>query len=314
MSQASRGYLIALIGTFFWSSTGIFIRYLTETFAMPAILLAFWRDGLVTLALVTVFLFFKRDLLWPHTQYLLFFLLYGLILAVFNSIWTISVDLNGAAVATVLAYGSAGFTALLAWWIFKEKMSVAKALAVTSSLCGCVLVAGAYHLDLWLANPLGIGTGLISGLLFAVYSLMGKETARRGLNSWHSLFYSFGFAAFFLLFFNLIPVTFPGKEIHGSIIPTLTLQGWLALIILAWVPTIGGFGLYMKSMQMLPASIANLIATLEPAMTATLAYIILGERFSLIQCIGGVMIVGAVVIVRISERNEKTIGEQNLIG
>ncbi|MBE9507845.1 MAG: hypothetical protein IMY86_07320, partial [Chloroflexi bacterium] len=39
--SATRGYLIALIGTAIWSSTGIFIGYLTTRFHMPPLVLAF---------------------------------------------------------------------------------------------------------------------------------------------------------------------------------------------------------------------------------------------------------------------------------
>ena len=37
-----------------------------------------------------------------------------------------------------------------------------------------------------------------------------------------------------------------------------------ALIVLAVIPTIGGFGLYTASLGHLPAGTANLLATLEP--------------------------------------------------
>ena len=44
MSKLTKGYLIALVATTFWSTTGVFIRYLTETYHLPPLVLAFWRD------------------------------------------------------------------------------------------------------------------------------------------------------------------------------------------------------------------------------------------------------------------------------
>ena len=71
---------------------------------------------------------------------------------------------------------------------------------------------------------------------------------------------------------------------------------------LAVGPTIGGYGLYTVSLTMLPAATANLIVTLEPAMTAVLAFLFLGERLAPLQLVGGGLILAGVVLLRASER------------
>ena len=58
--RLTRGYLICITGTVLWSSTAIFIRYLTETYAIPALVLAFWRDLTLALTLGLFFLIFRR--------------------------------------------------------------------------------------------------------------------------------------------------------------------------------------------------------------------------------------------------------------
>jgi drug/metabolite transporter (DMT)-like permease len=59
--------------------------------------------------------------------------------------------------------------------------------------------------------------------------------------------------------------------------------------------------LYTVSLTYLPASVANLICTLEPAMTAVLAYVVLSERLATPQWTGGALIIACVVILRIGE-------------
>jgi drug/metabolite transporter (DMT)-like permease len=54
-------------------------------------------------------------------------------------------------------------------------------------------------------------------------------------------------------------------------------------------------------MNYLPASITNLLATLEPAMTAVEAYIFLHERMTGIQVIGSLIILSAVLIVQLEK-------------
>jgi drug/metabolite transporter (DMT)-like permease len=299
MSRLLKGYLIALIGITFWSTTGILIAYLITKYALPALLLAFWRSLLVCVALVPLIFFLRRSLLRIERTHIGFYFFFGLILALLNSIWILSVETNGAGAATVLGYSSAGFTAILAWRLFNEKLGPPKILAVSLSLSGCVMVSNAYSSEMWKLNPLGVATGLLSGIFFASYNLLGKEAVRRKINPWTSLLYSFAFGSLFLLLFNLFPLLPGAGGTFRTLIPSLPFNGWLILIFLSFVPTLLGFGLYNTSLNYIPASIANLLATLETVMTAVAAYIFLGERMTGVQIMGGLVILSAVVIVQL---------------
>ncbi len=301
MSNLAKGYTIAIVGIFIWSTTGVFMGYLITNYHMPALLLAFWRNLLVCVALIPALFFVRRSLLKINLSHIRFYIFYGLVLALFNSIWALSLRENGAAVATVLGYSSAGFTAIIAYFLFHEKLGFSKTIAIILSLAGCVMVANAYSLEMWKLNPLGISTGLISGVLFAVYTLFGKEAARREINMWTSLLYSFAFGALFIMVFNLFPILPSAAGSFKALMPELPLNGWLILIFLSFVPTLLGFGMYNGSMNYLPASIANLLATTEPAMTAVEAYIFLDERMTTIQIIGSVVILSAVLIVQLEK-------------
>ena len=300
MSRLTKGTLIAIIGITFWSTTGVFIAYLVTNYKMPPLLLAFWRNVLVCVALAPALFLIRRSLLSIPKSQIGFYIFYGLLLAVFNSIWTLSVQANGAAVATVLAYSSAGFTAILARWIFKESLGLPKILAIVLSLTGCILVSNAYSREMWNLNPMGVVAGLLSGLLFAGYTLIGKEVTRRNINTWTSMLYSFALGSVFIMIFNLFPVLPGAAGSFQALIPQLTNRGWMVLITLSFVPTILGFGLYNTSMNYLPASITNLLATLEPAMTAVEAYVFLHERMTIVQIIGSLIILLAVLIVQLA--------------
>ncbi|MBN2548142.1 MAG: DMT family transporter [Anaerolineales bacterium] len=292
-----------MAATVLWSSTGVFIRYLTETYRLPPLVLAFWRDLFLAVAMSLALKLLKPGLLRLERRHWRFMLLYGLVVSVFNSLWTISVALNGAAVSTVLAYSSAAFTAVLGWRLLSESLGPVKILAVSLSLLGCVAVSGAYDQAAWQVNTLGIVTGILSGMAFAVYSLMGRTSAQRSISAWTALLYAFGMAVPFLLLYNIFSAWLPqgvaSMELFwlGS-----SWSGWLILLILAVGPTVGGFGLYTVSLAHLPASVANIIATLEPAMTAGLAYLFLGEFFTVPQWIGSALIVAGVIVLRLSER------------
>lgn len=166
-SNITRGYAIALLSSVILSTTAIFIRHLTQTYRMPALILACWRDGLVILTLLAILGVVRPVLLTIKRTDLFYLIIYGFVLSLFNATWTLSVALNGAAVSTVLVYCSAAFTAILGWWFLKEELGWSKILAIILCLSGCVLVADALNATVWRTNFLGIFTGAFSGLCYA---------------------------------------------------------------------------------------------------------------------------------------------------
>jgi len=299
--QFSRGYVIAILSAAVLSTTAIFIRYLTVTFQIPALVLAFWRDVFVVLTLLICLGVLRPGLIRVKQHHLSFLILYGLMLAIFNALWTLSVAENGASIATVLVYSSAAFTAVLGWGLLDEKLSWMKFLAVCLTITGCALVAGVF--DQVNIRPIlpGVLAGVLSGLWYSIYSLMGRTAAMRGLNPWTTLLYTFGFAALFLIGINLLPVPHvPGSasQLDEMLWLADAWSGWFVLILLAAGPTVAGFGLYNVSLSLLPSSVANLIMTLEPVFTTAIAYILLGERLLNTQIIGSLLIMVGVVALR----------------
>lgn len=300
-TKVNRGYFIAVVSAVVLSLTGIIIRLISEDYHLPALILAFWRDFFVVVCALPIVVGLKSKILRINKKNLSFLIIYGFALACFNITWTLAVTLSGAAIATVLVYSSAGFTALLGYFFLHETLGWKKAASVLLCLIGCVLVSGAININAWQKNALGILSGVFSGLLYALYSLLGRHASQRDLNPWTTLFYTFLFAAIILLLVNLLPIKFlPATS--NSFLDLFQLgtqwRGWGLLFILAAGPTLIGFGLYNISLGMLPSSTANLILTLEPVITAITAYFLLGEQLTTIEMIGSGLILGALILLR----------------
>ena len=303
--------MICFVGTAIWSAAAVFISYLSTRFNMPPLPLAFWRDFLVTCSLALALLVAARPLLRLDRRHLRFFVLYGFILAIFNTLWTVSVRLNGAALATLLIYISPAFTAFVGWRWLDEELTTPKLVAIGLSLIGCVLASGAHDPSAWRLNPVGIAAGLATGLAFTFYSMMGKKASGKGINPWTTTLYAFAFGSGFLLllqrpdtlFWLSKPLSQPLSAGPGGLREAAL--GWGTMLLLAIGPTLGGYGLYTVSLTHLPTSTANLIVTLEPAMTAALAYVFLRERLTTSQLLGGAVVLIGVFILRISERRPR---------
>ena len=303
-SSHSRGYLIALTATVLWSTTGPLISYLSKTYSLPSLVLAFWRDLFVSFGMLVGLLIFSRARFRLERGNWSFIVLYGLTLAIFNSLWTFSVQYNGAAVATVMAFSSPAMTAILSRIFLRETFNRIKILSILLSLAGIVLVAGAYKPSVWNLNPWGIIFGLLSGLLFAIYNLEGKHASDAAIDSWTALLYSFSWATVFLLIFNLGNNVFIGGKAPFADLLWLgnSSIGWGILFFLGVAPTLGGFGLYTLSIRYLSPTTSNLIATLEPAFTAIWAYLFLKESLNPAQLAGGMLVLFGVLLMRLTER------------
>jgi len=313
-TSVSRGYTAALISALLLSTTAILIRILTQDHHLPALLLAFWRDVMVAAVILLVLLVVKPSLLRLQAGNLGYLIGYGLVLALFNALWTLSVAINGAAISTVLVYSSAAFTALLGRWLLKESLDWIKIVSVVLTFAGCFFVSGVLDQAELNANLGGLLTGVLSGLLYAIYSLMGRFASQRGINPWTTLPYIFAFASVFLLGINVLGVgILPGAP--ASTVEILwqdgTLAGWAILFALAVGPTLLGFATYLISLSQLPSSVANLLMTSEPVFTSIIAYFLLAERLTPSQIGGSLLILAGVVFMRIMEGKRARLASQN---
>jgi drug/metabolite transporter (DMT)-like permease len=303
LSRSTHGYLVALVSAVFLSTTSIFIRHLITGYAMPPLVLACWRNIIVTATLIPVMLVVNRRLLAAGWGNVGFLAMYGLMLAGFNGLWTLSVAHNGAAVATVMVYCSPAYTVLLGWKFQNESLGWGKALAVILCLGGCTLISGALDPAVWQTNLLGVVVGLLTGLCYTAYSLLGREASQRGLSPWTTLLYIFAFAACFLFLANFSGGRLPGSAAQLSDMLWLGghAEGWIVLILLGAIPTIGGYGFYNVSLCLLDASVANIIVSLEPAFTAVFAFLVLGEVMTPVQILGSALLLTGVAVIKLAD-------------
>ena len=61
------------------------------------------------------------------------------------------------------------------------------------------------------------------------------------------MLYSFASASVFILVFNLFPALPGTPSSYKELLPDLPVTGWIVLIILSFIPTLLGFGLYNMS-------------------------------------------------------------------
>ena len=295
--QSRRGVAIVLLAVVIWSTTPVFIDHLQTVDRLSPLQVSTWRAMLVTLLLAFYLLIRRPRVFRLQRREIGYYVAYGVIgVGLFNLAFNISVAVNKASVATALMFCAPVFVALGSWWVFHERLRRLQMLAMVVNLLGFALVGiVSALLTGTTGNVSGLLLGLFSGICFALYTLLGRGAARADrISPIVIVFYTYLFGTLALILWGFIT-----QGMHSLAI-TLDAGGWALLVILALGPTLFGYLLFTVSLRYLAAPIASIFHTLEPVMTALLAFFLLGRILTPFQWLGLGLIVVSVMVMQLS--------------
>ena len=296
ISSRVQGILIVILATVCWSTSSILINLITQSYDIPAVSLAFWRDFSTFGVLLLGILIFQPALLKIKRSDLPWFMVMGAIsIGLFHVTWNKSVVLLGASIATVMQSNAPIFVTIIAWLFLGEGLTPLKILAVSLAVTGTVLCAGIIDAGGQEITIYGLIIGLVGAIAYGTYPLFGKKLAGN-YSQWTILFYIFTFG-----WLTLLPFQFNMRLPWP--IPGVALEYFAAMILIS---TIGGFGIFTLALKWIQASVASITATSEIIFAAILAYIILGERLDIWQILGAVLVISGVILVSLPNGNSKT--------
>lgn len=293
--NARKGYLLVIAATLCWSTSGTFIRVILANYAFTAWTLAFWRDLFTFTCFWILALTTGSRLLKVRRRDLIAFAAMGAIsIGIFHVTWAQAVLMVPVAVATVLNYTAPFFVLLFAWVLWHERPNRVQTAALGLAFVGCLLVTGAYDLGNAELNWLGLLIALSTGLTYGTFTIFGKS-ALKHYAPFTVMTYAFGFGALTVL------ILAPGAIMQSLNLP---LGAWTSMAALAIISTVSGFSLYSNGLKYLSAGSASITATFEPVVAASLAFFILGESIGLVQMFGGLLVVGAVMLLAIRSTDD----------
>jgi drug/metabolite transporter (DMT)-like permease len=280
------GYLAVLVAAASWGTSGIWVKFIVVDADFSALALAFWRDLLTFLALLTGVGVLRPTWLHVQRRNLPWLIAMGGSLGAFHVFWNLAVLINGAAVATVQQAAMPAIVAVVARLIWCEPLTRNKILAILLTFTGTVFVSGLDLLGQTTLTLPGFLIGLGLPLTYASWSLFGKKV-RQHYNPLITLTYAFAFGAIVLLPFQFFtPQPWP--------IPPFT---WIWFVGLISVATILAFSAYTFGLGKLPASITSILAMSEIAFVAVYAYFLLGERLTASQIFGTLLVISGVLLL-----------------
>jgi drug/metabolite transporter (DMT)-like permease len=222
----------------------------------------------------------------------------GMFLAVNLVLWIHSIADVGAGVATVLGNLQVLFVVALAWLALHERPARRYLVALPVVLAGVVLASGLAGGGSTAPHPAaGVACGLAASATYACFLLLLRQTAGEGRHPVGQLFDATSGAAVGALLLGLggaggLQLGMPWRSL-----------GWL--LVLAVSSGIVGWLLITSSLPQLPADLSALLLLLEPAAAIVLAYLVLGQRPSLIQVAGAALVCGGVLAAARSPRRSR---------
>ncbi len=252
---------------------------------------AFWR---VFLALPVLWVWMRRDegamshgAARPRVRFASATVLAGLCFSGDLFFWHLSVMHTTVANATFFATTAPIWVVLFGWLFLRQ--AVGRSVVFGLGLCilgGAALVSQSFAFAP--DRAFGDGLGLVTGIFFGLYFLaVGAARGRSGAAR----------VTFELSVITAAVLFCVAWMVEPRMIPKAA-SGWGVLLTLALVSHAGGQGLLSVALGRLPAVFSSLVIFLEAIAAAAFAWLLLGEGVTLVQVLGGIVIVVGIWIAR----------------
>ncbi|MGD8715949.1 MAG: EamA family transporter [Desulfobacterales bacterium] len=290
LHQARLGYLYVSLAAILFAISGTSAKFLFN-YGITAFQLIQMRTTLAFAGLLIWLSLKDPALLKISIKNLPYFIGLGVLgIGSAQFFYLLAISKINVAAAILLHYTGPVFVALYVVFVQRQKLSFNSALAIVGTLIGCFLVVGAYNLQLFSLNRIGIIAGMLAAISFAVYSILSEHGMRK-YTPWTVLLYGMLFAA--LMWNSLHP---PLEAFLHRYSPVQ--WGWILFIGICG--TIFPFGLYFEGIKRIKPTHASITATLEPISAGVIAAVFLGEVMMTLQIIGGLIVIVSIIILQLN--------------
>jgi DME family drug/metabolite transporter len=215
----------------------------------------------------------------------------GAAIALVNVSYYVAIDHLDVAVAIVLQYTAP--VGVVAWTAITtaKRPSGNVVLTLVGAILGVVLVSGILE-GVEELSGLGIAMGLCAAIMFATYTILSERVGG-----------AYGVLGALLRGFAVTSAAWVLYQLPRGFPSALIEDGHLGRVLFVGVGgTLAPFLLYLWGVQRVRAERAAIVATLEPVLAGLFAWLWLGQVLSLVQMIGGAIVIASVAWLQLRDR------------
>ncbi len=276
------------IAVLLFGLAGLFAKWIH----LPAICITFGRV-LFSSAALGLYMLIRKQSFRIMKRDALLLMLAGVILALHWWSFLESIQLSTVAVGTITFSAFPLFVTFLEPLIFHQKLDKRSAVLAVMILLGVLITIPEFSFENQIF--LGILTGMISALSYAVLIIINKSIADR-VSSTLTAFYEQAAAAVVLFPFILSARAQP------------SVSDIMLLLFLGIITTALAHTLFIHSLKTLPAHLAGVCSAMETVYGILFALLLLGEIPTVREILGAVIIIGTVLIAQICRYKKQNEG------
>lgn len=281
-----------IIAGILWGIMGIFVRKL-ETYGFTSLQIASMRlIGGAVIFLIITSIFDRKKLRIKIADIGLFIGMGVCSILLFTVCYFTTISMASLSVAAILLYTEPIMVMLMSLVLFHEKLTVRKSAALVMAFAGCVFVTGIGG-DMKV-SAIALGTGLLSGFGYGLYSIFGTYALRKypPLTATTYAFLCGGAGALLLCRPGDIAGKIRNSKEAGTVI--------ILIIMMAFVTAVLPYLFYTIGLASTKASSAAIMASVEPVVATIAGVLVFHEEMTLFSVIGILLVLGAIVILNLT--------------
>lgn len=291
MDKIKKSYIFLIIGAVLIAFSPVLIKA-TEVKGTVSV---FYRLFFGTLSLIIPFvLSLMRSKQKLHSKGVFIAFIAGFFLATDMTLWATGIMLSNAAMPTLVGNLAPLWVGIGAYFLFKEKQTSRFWFGLFIAISGVTFLI---IQDLFQPDGIykGLFFGLFAGMFYASFMLL-VQIGRKYLNTISFLFISSLSTTIFLGIFMFIQ----GFEFTGY-----STKAWILFLIMGIIIQAGAWFLINYAQGHLPASLVSPTLLAQPVLAGVFAYFILGEKLTLWQIVGGMIVITGIYIIHFAKLRKK---------
>ncbi len=280
--------VLLLFGALCISFAPVFVKMINLDLLGPTAI-GFWRVAIGALILFTWSIVARHSLKISKLMVLLS-MIAGFVFALDLFFWHRSIIYCGAGMSTILGNTQVFGTAVLSYFVFKEKPSLIFFITALTAIVGVALLVGVgSEVEFTKRYIDGIIFGLATGAVYSMYlvtlKFAGEKTERPHpitLLAWVSMFTAFFIGIILLI--EQVPMMPPDR------------YSWAVLFSLALVAQSLGWWAISSSIPKLEGARSGLTLLLQPILATVWGVLFFAEQLLFVQIIGAVVTLGAIYV------------------